>query len=56
MPIEIRELIIKTEISTNDGHYTGGIKEKDLNSFKRQLLKECKRVILDNAKRNINKR
>ncbi|WP_162996669.1 DUF5908 family protein [Mucilaginibacter celer] len=56
MPVEIRELIIKTAISTGAARQSEGIKEKDLNAMKRQLLEECKRLFADTKKRNDNKR
>lgn len=56
MPIEIRELIIKTEISSTSGRHSGGVKEKELNLLKKQLLEECKRIISENTKRSDYKR
>jgi len=48
MPIEIRELIIKTEIVSSNTKNTSGLKEKDLSLFKKQVLQECKRLISGN--------
>jgi hypothetical protein len=56
MPIEIRELIIKTQISTSDRNTPAAIKEKDLNLLKKQVLEECKRIISESAERNSYKR
>jgi hypothetical protein len=56
MPIEIRELIIKTQILTTDRNAPAGIKEKDLNLLKKQVLEECKRIISGSAERNSYKR
>jgi hypothetical protein len=56
MPIEIRELVIKTEISTGNGSSAKGVKEKELALFKKQMLEECKRLIADQAKKNTFKR
>lgn len=56
MPIEIRELIIRTEISVSDRNNQSGIKEKDLHLMKRKLLEECKRMISADLKRDIYKR
>ena len=43
MPVEIRELIIKTSISINERITTvSAIKEKELDTLKKQLLDECK--------------
>jgi len=56
MPIEIRELIIKTEISSASRNNTGGLKEKDLSAMKKQLLEECKRIISQNTPKTGYKR
>jgi hypothetical protein len=56
MPIEIREIIIKTEISTGERKGTGTIKDKDLNALKKQLLEECKRMISETSKKQTYKR
>tara|TARA_R110002050_G_scaffold261556_1_gene401625 strand:- start:109320 stop:109487 length:168 start_codon:yes stop_codon:yes gene_type:complete len=50
MPVEIRELIIKTEIRTEDVYRTS-LNNIDLNLFKNELLEDCKRMILDTNKR-----
>jgi len=54
MPIEIRELIIKTEISATGRHKQDLNREKNMNILKRQLLDECKRIISVTVKRNNN--
>ena len=51
MPIEIRELIIKTEIASANSHSTA-VQEQDLSLLKKQLLEECKRIIVENTKRD----
>jgi hypothetical protein len=56
MPIEIREIIIRTEISTAERHHGNGIKEKDINILKKQLLEECRRIISENTKKTSYKR
>jgi hypothetical protein len=56
MPIEIRELIIKTEIVSANAKYTSSIKEKELSILKRQLLEECKRMITEKNQENSYKR
>ncbi|NTE05720.1 hypothetical protein G6M26_21010 [Agrobacterium tumefaciens] len=45
MPIEIRELIIKTEIFSGQKSNGQEISMKDLEHLKMQLLEECKRII-----------
>ncbi|KQC01782.1 hypothetical protein AQF98_05290 [Pedobacter sp. Hv1] len=56
MPIEIRELIIKTEISTTTKNDHAAIADKDLEVLKRQLLEECKRIIAAKTNKNNYKR
>ncbi len=56
MPIEIRELIIKTEIVSDGHNFSGRLKEKELGVFKKQLMEECKRIISDGVKRKNYKR
>ncbi|MFT5890105.1 MAG: hypothetical protein ACI9Y7_000194 [Dokdonia sp.] len=57
MPIEIRELIIKTEIRTTiDSNVTKEIQEEDISALKLQLLESCKRMISDqNRKTHFNR-
>lgn len=57
MAIEIRELIIKTEIfSKNETSNSSEITNKDLAVLKIQLLQECRKIIADKTKRNNSKR
>jgi hypothetical protein len=56
MPIEIRELIIRTEISVSGKNNQPGAKDRDLNLIKRRLLEECKRMIAAGVKRDSYKR
>jgi hypothetical protein len=56
MPVEIRELIIRTEISSASGNQPGSMKEQDFNLLKKQLLEECRRIISGNAKKSDYKR
>lgn len=58
MPIEIRELIIKTEIRTTSPDSTGmhNMHEDDFTSLKMQLLESCKRMITEiNRKTRYNR-
>jgi hypothetical protein len=55
MPIEIRELIIKTEISMA-GRNSQGIKEEDMYAIRDKLLEECKKIIVSNMKKDRYKR
>jgi len=54
MPIEIRELIIKTAISTGRSSADED-RERELNMLKKKLLEECRKMISVSVKRN-NKR
>ena len=45
MPIEIRELIIRTEITANGTQALHGNLNKTLDKLKKQLLDECKRTV-----------
>ena len=56
MPIEIRELIIKTEISTSAHQATQHHTLEDLDEMKKQIIEECKRMIKDQSSKNIFKR
>jgi len=52
MPIEIRELIIKTEITTGARGQGPGIKDRELVFLKKQLLDACKRLISESTKKS----
>ncbi len=44
MPVEIREIIIKTEITSGNTHTQRKFNDKELVHFKRQLLEEVKAI------------
>jgi len=56
MPVEIREIIIKTEITTGRRNSSTGSRDKELNLIKKQLLEEFKRMITLTTKRSSYKR
>lgn len=56
MPIEIRELIIKTEIVTTNTKNSALAKERELSILRKQLLEECKRLIAEKNQENSYKR
>ena len=56
MPIEIRELIIKTEIASAGNTAQAMLKEKDLQALKRQMLEECRRIVTEQMKEKTKKR
>ena len=57
MPIEIRELIIKTEVRTTiDSTIENDKKAEDFMAMKLELLESCKRMISDlNKKTHFNR-
>lgn len=56
MPVEIRELIIRTEITTAGKPVSQLQKDKQMEKLKRQLLYECKKMMMPAAKRSFSKR
>ncbi|WP_323789883.1 DUF5908 family protein [Psychroserpens sp.] len=56
MAIEIREVIIKTEIRTSNSKEQYRRSQGDMDSVKKELLEECKRMLLETTKRKIYKR
>lgn len=56
MPIEIRELIIKTEVTVGGTQRNVFAEEKQLAEIKKQLLEECRRFIKANNKKQLIKR
>ncbi len=51
MAIEIREIIIKTEIQNTNPNSKSKIGKDDLNTLKKRVLEECKRLIFEHVKR-----
>ncbi|MEP2935620.1 MAG: DUF5908 family protein [Gilvibacter sp.] len=45
MPIEIRELVIKTEVRTETAGLSNDQTQQELYELKQQLLDDCKRLI-----------
>ena len=52
MPVEIRELIIKTEVVTEMHHAPSLSENRDLSELKAELLAKCRRMIVEKTKRN----
>ncbi len=52
MPVEIRELIIKTEVRSTPGTTSSENSMEDLNVWRKQLLEECRRMVLEVTKKN----
>jgi hypothetical protein len=56
MPVEIREIVIKTVIQSNENSPKKGFTNERLQTVKRELMEECKRLINQNNKNNRKKR
>lgn len=56
MPIEIRELIIKTEVRTEIGGQFNAQAEQELYELKQQILEDCKRLISEVKTRDKRRR
>ncbi|WP_430410644.1 DUF5908 family protein [Kordia sp.] len=56
MPIEIRELVIKTEIQSVTRSATASHQKQDLSQLKNELLETCKRMISESHKKEKYKR
>ena len=56
MPIEIREITIRTEVRTTAFQREELKEERDLQRMREQLLEECKKLILGRTKRKNYKR
>jgi len=56
MPIEIRELVIKTEIKSALQSATASHQRHDISRLKDELLETCKRMISESHKKEKYKR
>lgn len=56
MPIEIREITIKTQIVSGGSNSPNYIKERDFNAFRKRILEECRILISNGVKRKNYKR
>ncbi len=56
MPVEIRELIIKTEVRSVEQNEKNVFSRKDIIELKKQLLIACKRMVLEQTKKSNFKR
>ena len=52
MPIEMRELIIKTEIKSQSTRPTASLGTQDLKALRQQIIEECLRIFKDKAQRD----
>lgn len=54
MPIEIRELIIKTEVQSDSSYKnSASLNNEDIQSLKDRILKECKDLIKTESKKKM---
>lgn len=56
MPVEIREIVIKTVIQTQDSSAKRVVNAEGLQHVKRELMDECRRLIMQNNKKVKKKR
>lgn len=55
MPVEIRELVIRTEIQTSPPTANAGLEKNELRQWKRQILEECRQLIRTQEKHDLNR-
>ncbi|NQY29148.1 MAG: hypothetical protein HRT69_06720 [Flavobacteriaceae bacterium] len=51
MPIEIREIVIRTEVRNDLSNQNTALRKEDFQRLKIQLKMECKKMIFDFSKR-----
>ena len=51
MAIEIREVIIKTEIKTSNSKEKSRMTNHSMDIIKRELLEDCRRMLFETSKR-----
>ncbi|HEU4719673.1 MAG TPA: DUF5908 family protein [Bacteroidia bacterium] len=56
MPIEIREITIRTDVTSGANRLSNGAREKELSTLRKHLLEECRRIITLSAKKAGTKR
>ena len=56
MPIEIRELIIKTEVKTTQRESLSNASKLQIERLKKEVLENCKRMILESNKKKVYNR
>jgi len=52
MPVEMRELIIKTEIKSRPARQSANLDTQDIKALKQQIIEECLRLFKDKAQRD----
>jgi len=56
MPIEIREIVIKTDVRTNVSSQNSQLTKSEIQKMKNQLMLECKKMVENQLKRKQIKR
>ena len=56
MPVEVRELVIKTEIVTTDKAAQSQMQSKDITELKNELLEACRKMLTAQHRRTANRR
>ncbi|MCG8574691.1 MAG: DUF5908 family protein [Flavobacteriales bacterium] len=56
MPVEIKEITIRTEVRTSMSNGEGTVSEKELGQLKTQIVNECRKLISQNMNRKKHKR
>lgn len=56
MPVEIKEITIRTEVRTTALEGQVAVTEKELSRMKNQVMKECRKIITQNMDRRNYKR
>ncbi len=52
MPVEIRELVIKTEIHSAPKEQQGSLGQQELKAIRQQVMMECQRLLKSQLKNN----
>jgi hypothetical protein len=52
MPVEMRELIIKTEIKSRPARQSANLDYQDIKVLKQQIIEECLRLFKDKSQRD----
>ncbi len=51
MPVEIREIVIKTTIQSRDTGSSSNLDDYNLGKIKREVLESCRKLLEENQKR-----
>ncbi len=47
MPIEIRQLLVKTNVVDDDERQPGGDSQENLDSIRKEILEECRKMMFE---------